>query len=361
MSQPFPRNFTTTRISDYQSHYSSFSRDDLIAEIKTLRDCYDSEVRHWDLVHENKLQNEVETVTLLFENKIEDLTLRLDAAIKLNDYIKDVVVRQKLASLYNLFQISPDPDYEFSKACPFKCPSCRDIFNKDPSLQSYDCIEYCRAECHYCTVAHASSHKSVIRGIDRDVRKLQNRQSSETISPHPSSPSVPSPVHSDRVTGHRYIFVTLTANPSWGDDNYLISQFKLNFQGMMPASTNTVCSCYVIEYTQAGTPHLHGLICQRIPREKGAKTPKVSQSMKIYDPMITIQGTKEKVKSRSTFELLSHYDKSTKTYHTDIGTPSDSIPDYDPTLKTIWSKYNYMKKSGAPIIGDPISSFISPY
>lgn len=311
------------------------------------------------------------------KSQVKDLSTRLESTesnlsdiLSFLDDVRGIVVSNKIYTLYDSFRLeSPKP------TCPFSCKICANIIDEDcTDCDGTDALDYCYNKCNYCTQAHAVKSKIYTKSIERDVRKSINRNQDRSlqlsVSNHQpktlvSSPSyntspigynildnmantdqvpqtlIPAPSH-HFVPDHRYIFVTLTVSPDWGSYGYLKDSLVKNFLRMFPASTEPIASAYVIENTEIGTPHLHGII------RYGKKGLKISDSMSIYKNEIQIEGTKGKdnrVIGMKTIENLSTY--SNRTYFTNSS--------------LILEKWNYMKKDeglGAIIVGDPLDRFL---
>lgn len=277
---------------------------------------------------------------------IAHLTTSLQHAEGFFDQIKEITISNKIKPLYNAFSI--ETTYEM---CPFSCSICNSSDNP------YEILDFCRGTCLYCRRSHEVRYKVIEKGIERQIRKTLNRADPELIpQPDPvvsldiispnstvaSNTIVQSTPSDPIIRDHRYIFVTLTASPDWGSYEYLKSHLVKNFLKMTPSSTRPIASAYVIENTQIGTPHLHGLI------RYGKKGIKISESMAIYKNEIQLEGTKGPINrevGNKTIENLSVF--SNRSYTTNVS--------------SIIEKWEYMQKDnsvGSSICGDPLSSFL---
>lgn len=208
--------------------------------------------------------------------------------------------------------------------CEYGCKIC---------AMQRDIHGYCCNECKDCEAGRREKGKIRQREIVAQVRK-------ESEIANPKIDPLLIAIDERSIPDHRYLFVTLTASPDWGSNEYLKIQLLKNWMKMLPKSTNPVASAYVWEYTVRGTIHLHGLI------RYAGKGIRISKSMTIYSNWIQIENTtgkSQRQEGKKTIEEISEYNKTKWVYNT-------------PICK-IREKWKYITKEGE-VIGDNLEAFL---
>ena len=172
--------------------------------------------------------------------------------------------------------------------CRYKCEECG---------RQEEAITYCVVEerCHRCNTIRKEEKRKVERETRREIAE-ERREENER----------------GKIIGDQYYFVTLTVGEEDGSEKHVIEELKRNWRKMTPPSTMAKGKAYVIERTEGGRPHLHGLI-----RYNGIPVPfKMCPSSAIFKNEIRKEGTKEKNERRKVIEKLTKH--RNKRYETEI-------------------------------------------
>lgn len=254
---------------------------------------------------------------------------------------------------------------------PHKCTDCianciheyrSSSLRRDPSFHGKTSIEdslksYCKS-CPYCkgflkeeskkkeltgmiasrTLTSTASDKSMSLGVSLPSDGNDNNNNNNNSgggSVVVVTPPVVTPVPTINTlipTPDKYYFLTLTASPTDGLPDYITSQLVRSYIRLtgMP-SYPVVASCYTIELTRQGTPHLHALI-----RFSSLGNYSPSFGSKAFDHRITPQGLGAQAIREKNAKSLT---KSHRTYRLDVQ-----------------QVYDYITKFGSAT-GSPLPSF----
>lgn len=174
--------------------------------------------------------------------------------------------------------------------CRYKCEECG---------RQEEPMTYCGVEerCHRCNTIRKEEKRKIERETRREIAQERREEN----------------IGNGKIIGDQYYFVTLTVAEEDGSEKHVIEELMRNWRKMTPPSTMAKAKAYVIERTEAGRPHLHGLI-----RYNGIPAPfKMCPSSAIFKNEIRKEGTREKNERRKVIEKLTKH--RNKRYETEIG------------------------------------------
>lgn len=119
--------------------------------------------------------------------------------------------------------------------CDFDCEMCNN--QTDPLL-------FCIMDCKACGKMRKEK-------TNKDASQLRRINATRVSNVNQGNP---------KVMGDHYYYITLTAKETDGDKDYVIEQLVKSFRKMFPRCTHPKSYVYVIEMTEQGVPHLHGMI-----------------------------------------------------------------------------------------------------
>ena len=228
-----------------------------------------------------------------------------------------IIINQQLISMITDQQsmiTNQQPLISIVDTCRFKCEFCQKQQNSLIFCSDGGCIK--------CEIMRKETEKNII-----SKAKKEAKQSLIKIL-----------VLNDRIMNDTYFFITLNVSVDDGSDEHTIPQLIKNFKKMMPPCTMPKASVFVIEYIE--TAILHGLI------RYGVATPnryKFSASQFMFKNEIKreiiIEGESPKNYRHKVIEKLTNRKHET-------------------LIKDITEKWNYIIKSGNPIIGNDKQNFL---
>ena len=253
---------------------------------------------------------------LLFDEKIEEpiilnnISITEPVSLITDQQLISIGDNQQLISMIT----NQQPLISIVDTCRFKCEFCQKQQNSLIFCSDGGCIK--------CEIMRKETEKNII-----SKAKKEAKQSLIKIL-----------VLNDRIMNDTYFFITLNVSVDDGSDEHTIPQLIKNFKKMMPPCTMPKASVFVIEYIE--TAILHGLI------RYGVATPnryKFSASQFMFKNEIKreiiIEGESPKNYRHKVIEKLTNRKHET-------------------LIKDITEKWNYIIKSGNPIIGNDKQNFL---
>lgn len=153
--------------------------------------------------------------------------------------------------------------------CRFNCERCR----------GPDAIIFCVTECVIC---------------DKLRKRVDNKAAIQLSAINRTREVEANTVREASVMQDHYYFITLTAAPGDGDEAHIIDELAKSFKKMFPPCTKPKAYAYVIEYTENGVPHLHGMIRYSGEYTTLCAPTETKAGSKIFGHKVQIQGTSKR-------------------------------------------------------------------